>query len=292
MTTIPQAVTVEVLKGGVGKSTISVNLADRLAQRGNDVLFVDLDPNGHASMGLGFKEVYHNGQDIGDLLLDDDDESDDVAPSDVIHDTGFGFDAVPSSDSLEDVDDGLRNATMGDVRLKQKLVDPLLGDEYDYIVVDAPAYRSKLTDNALIATENILIPLEPGNEALAGFERTMERQIKPLRDYIDLGIMAIVPNKLSQRIDHNNNDRQLIENLNQGTNLSKYVPEFARISEEEFAAIDAGKVDTLPKPGLRECEAFTYAFGENQPLGHYDPDSDQLQYLDELAAIVEQGGVA
>jgi len=283
----PRAVSVSILKGGVGKSTIAVNLTDRLAARGNDVLFVDLDPNGHASMGLGFKDAYHDDQDIGGLLFDDGD----AAPEDVIYGTDYGFDVLPSSNNLEDVEDGLRNATMGDVRVRNNVIDPLLGDAYDYIVTDSPAYRGKLTDNALIATENIIIPLVPGNEALAGFQRTMERQIKPLREYIDLDILSIVPNRLSQRIDQQNNDRVLVEKLNQMDTLSKYVPEFARLSDDEFDRIDRGDVSPLPKPGLRDRGAFTDAFGESKPLGHYDPENDQLEHLETLARIVENGGV-
>jgi len=283
-----RAVSVAILKGGVGKSTIAVNITERLAARGHDALFIDLDPNGHASMGLGFDEAYRADLDIGDVLL----EEGDADPGEVIHETEYGFDVLPSSNNLEVVEDGLRNATMGDVRLRRFLVEPLLEDgTYDYIVTDSPAYRGKLADNALIASGNMMLPLVPGNEALAGFERTMERQISPLRNHIDLDILAIVPNRLSERIDQQNNDRRLVENLNTKEHLEQYTPNFARITDEEFERIDSGDLRPLPKPGLRDRRAFTYAFGESQPLAHYAPDNDQLPHLDELAEIVEQGGV-
>lgn len=282
--TNPRAVSVSILKGGVGKSTIAVNLTDRLAARGNDVLFIDLDPNGHASMGLGFKEVYRDGdEDIGDVLLDDGD----AAPADVIHSTEFGFDVVPSSKGLEKVEDRLRNSMFSDVRLRRDMVEPLLDEGiYDYVVTDSPAYRGKLADNALVATQNILIPLTPGNESLAGFERTLERQIKPIRKQIGLDILSVVPNRISNRIDQRNSDRILIEDLNE--NFGEFVPKFARIDPETFDRIDDGELDELPKPGIRDRRAFTKAFGENMPLAHYDPNNDQVAHLDTLAATVEE----
>ena len=132
MTNEPRAVSVSILKGGVGKSTIAINLSDRLAAKDNDVLFIDLDPNGHASVGLGFKDVYQDGDDIGDVILDDGNAS----PQDVIHKSGFGFDILPSTSRLETVENLLRSASFPDVRVRQQVVDPLLGDEYDYIVTD------------------------------------------------------------------------------------------------------------------------------------------------------------
>ena len=68
----PRAVSVCMLKGGVGKSTIAVNLSRQLASEEHDVLLIDLDPNGHASVGLGFDEEYHNTDEtIGDVFFDD-----------------------------------------------------------------------------------------------------------------------------------------------------------------------------------------------------------------------------
>lgn len=280
----PRAVSVSILKGGVGKSTIAVNLADRIAARDNDVLFIDLDPNGHASMGLGFEDVYQRGTpNVGDVVLDDGDAD----PEDVIHSTEFGFDVLPSSHELERVEDRLRNAMFSDVRLRRDLVEPLLSaDEYDFVVTDSPAYRGKLADNALVATQNLLIPLTPGNESLAGFERTFERQIEPIREQIGLDILAVVPNRLSSRIDQQNGDRALIEDLNR--NFGEYVPDFARIDPAEFDRIDAGETDGLPKPGIRDRGAFTKAFGEGCPLAHYDPSNDQIEHFDTLATMVEE----
>lgn len=281
----PRAVSVSILKGGVGKSTISVNLADRLAARGHDVLFIDLDPNGHASYGLGFESAYKGDLSIGDILLNG---NEGVTFGDVIYPTDFGFDVLPSSGSLEMVESKLKNVSFGDVRLRQRLVDPLLGEEYEYIVIDSPAYRGKLSDNGLVATQNMILPLTPERESLAGFKRTMERQIKPIREQIGLNILAITPNRLGSRIDQQTMDRKLVEDLNR--NFPEHVPEYARISPEEFERIDDGEMVPLPKPGIRNRAAVSEAFSDGKPLGQYQPNNDQVECFDELARIVEVGG--
>ena len=280
----PRAVSVCMLKGGVGKSTIAVNLARQLASHGHAALLVDLDPNGHASVGLGFDDHYHDTDEgIGEVFFGDAD------PESVVYDTDFGFDLLPSSEDLEQVE---REIVVGDVfqpsaLLKREVVDPLLGERYDYVVTDSPAYRSRLTDNALVATGNLILPLAPGNEAISGLERTIERQIAPLRQHMDVDVLALVPNMLSGRIDQRTQDRQLLERLNSHESLQDRIPNFARITDWE--AVDAG--ETAPRPGIRDRTSITKAYGERQPLLDYDPDCDQLACFDELARITEAGGV-
>lgn len=280
----PRAVSISMLKGGVGKSTIAVNLARQLAAHDHTVLLIDLDPNGHASVGLGFSEQYHDtNEDIGDVFFDEAD------PESVIYDTGYEFDILPSSEELEQVE---REIVIGDVfqpsaLLKREVITPLLGEEYDYIVTDSPAYRSRLTDNALVATTNLMLPLAPGNEAMSGLERTIERQLAPLRKHLDVDVLALVPNMLSSRIDQQTQDRRLLERLNSHDNLQGRIPNFARITD--WDAVDAGENELVP--GIRDRTSITKAYGEQKPLLDYDPDCDQLACFEELAHIVEAGRV-
>ena len=284
-----RAVSVNILKGGVGKSAISMNLADRIAARGHDVLYMDLDPNGHITYGLGFDEVYQDREhDLSEVILDNPTKE----PDDVIYGTDWGFDFVPASIRLEELDTGLKSASHSSQRLHSQFLKPLMADDrYDYCVMDGGGERSKVADNAFFAAKQSLIPVEPGAESLSGFKRTWQRIVKPLREYQPFEILAIVPNKLGRRIDHRNADRELIEYLNTSEQFADKVPDFARITPEEFDRIDAGDLRPLPKPGIRQDTAFSKAYEEGMPLAHYDPDSRTVDHLDELAEIVENGGI-
>lgn len=284
-----RAVSVNILKGGVGKSAISMNLADRLAARGHNVLYMDLDPNGHVTYGLGFDEVYQDrDHDLGDVILDNPSKD----PADVIYDTDWGFDFVPASVRLEELDTGLKSTSYSSQRLHSKFLKPLMGDnQYDYCVMDGGGERSKIADNAFYAAKQTIIPIEPGAECLSGFKRTWQRIIQPLREYQPFEILAIVPNKLSQRIDHQNSDRELIEYLNTSTQFAENVPNFARVTPEELERVDAGEVRPLPKPGIRKDSDFSKAYQEGMPVAHYNEESSTIEHLDELAAVVENGGV-
>lgn len=290
--TEPRAVSVVILKGGVGKSTTATNTARQLAEH-ERVLLADLDPNGHATNGLGFGREYRNDIDLGDVILD----GGDATLGDLIIETEYGFDLLPSSDTLEDVEKDLAGAMQGSARVKTKVVDPLLGDRYDYVVFDCPAYPGMLNNNALVATGNVIIPIEPGSSAIGGYQRTMERLINPAREFIDVDVLAVVPNKISDRIDQQTEARELLENLNtatadvnEGVPLKAVIPNFARITAEEFEKIDAGEM-TPPKPGIRHRTALSRSLKHNKPLQDYDPNNDQIPYYEELAEIIANGGV-
>lgn len=284
-----RAVSINILKGGVGKSAISMNLADRLAARGHNVLYMDLDPNGHVTYGLGYDEVYQDReQDLSDIILDNPSKE----PEDVIYETDWGFDFVPSSVQLENLNTGLQSASHSSQRLHNQFLKPLMEtDRYDYCVMDGGGERSKIADNAFFAAKQSIIPIEPGAECLSGFKRTWERVVKPLRQYQPFDILAIVPNKLRQRIDHHNEDRELIEYLNTSEKFADKIPKFARITPNELEQIDNGELRPLPKPGIRQDKDFSKAYKEGMPVAHYNPESRTIEHLDELATIVENGGV-
>lgn len=118
-------------------------------------------------------------------------------------------------------------------------------------------------------------------------------------DELHFKILTIIPNMISEYIKHDKADRRLLESLNRSDTFSRYLPSFARISPEEWDAIDAGEID-VPKPGLRKNSNLENALEEqNTPFSRYiesqqsmsTNDELTLEHLDELARIVEREGV-
>ena len=94
---------VSLLKGGVGKSTIALNIADRLASRGHDTVLLDLDKDGHMTTQLGYDDAYDRDANLGDALIDGED------PEDLLIKTDFGVHLLPSSNELENVETRLKD---------------------------------------------------------------------------------------------------------------------------------------------------------------------------------------
>lgn len=267
-----RAVSVSLQKGGVGKTTVAINLADALATRGNDVLLVDLDQQGNATEGVGLKDAYETDDaNVTDVLTDND-------PVDVreIIRTREGFDVVPAHVDLDETAEKIRNSTFGMLWVRRRIVEPLLDEEYDYIVIDSPPSLGPLSDAALIGAGHVIVPLLMSEPSVSGFERMWEQQIVPIRNEVDLELLAIVPNDLSG----NNEERRIITNLEESP-FEEYLPEFGR----------SGEFDSSPGPGIRHRIAFSRAWRDGRTLREYDPDNDMLDRLDELARIVENGEI-
>ena len=160
-TSDPRIIAVVNQKGGVGKTTTTINLAAALAEDGYNALIVDLDPQGNASTGLGV-EVAQRAASTYDLLLDD-------APlKDVVHVTDVdGLWIIPATTDLSSADIEMLSNEKRSFLLFDALRQPAI-DQYafDYIFIDCPPSLSLLTVNAMVAAHSVLVPLQVNSSRL------------------------------------------------------------------------------------------------------------------------------
>jgi chromosome partitioning protein len=159
-------------KGGVGKTTTTINLAASLAACGRKVLMLDLDPQGNATMGSGV-DKYGLEESSYDVLLGSTQMADAIVRSEKA-----GFDVLPSNGDLTAAEVGLRDIPMKEKRLNLVLAPARA--KYDYIFIDCPPSLNMLTVNALVASDGVLIPLQCEYYALEGLTSLLDtiRQIK------------------------------------------------------------------------------------------------------------------
>ncbi len=144
-------------KGGVGKTTSSVNLSAALCLMGKKVLLVDCDPQGNASSGMGVSKTTR--PNTYDMLIGG------KTASECVSETEYG-DVIPASKELAAASVELINADRREYVLKDKI--SALYSEYDYIFIDCPPSLELLTVNALVAADSVLIPMQCEYYALEG----------------------------------------------------------------------------------------------------------------------------
>jgi chromosome partitioning protein len=191
-------------KGGVGKTTTSVNLSSALAHRGNRVLLVDLDPQGNASSGLGLKKHEYQDANIYHVLIGESDIKS------VIRTTSHPkLMIAPANPDLVGAEIELVDASRREYRLKDALVD--VSSSFDYILIDCPPSLGLLTLNALAAANSFMVPLQCEYYALEGLSQLLntaglvKKSVNP-----DLRIEGIVLTMFDTR---NNLSHQVVSEI-------------------------------------------------------------------------------
>ena len=242
-------------KGGVGKTTTTVNLGAAFAEAGYNVLIIDLDPQGNASTGLGIGMAQRS-MTTYDLLLDD-------APLDeVIQSTQVDrLMIAPATTDLSSADIELVSNEKRSFLLRDALRQPAIDTyAFDYILIDCPPSLSLLTVNGMVAADSVLIPLQSEFFALEGLSQLI-LTIREVRQTANpaLRIEGVVLTMYDKR-----------------NNLSLQV--------ESDARDNLGKLvfSTVIPRNVRISEAPSYA----QPVLDYDSDSKGALAYRELALEV------
>ncbi|OWA35749.1 sporulation initiation inhibitor Soj [Saccharibacillus sp. O16] len=152
-------------KGGVGKTTTSVNLSAGLAKLGKRVLLIDIDPQGNTTSGVGINkaDVEHC---IYDVLINE------VHPQQVIVPTHIeGLDVIPATIQLAGAEIELVPVVSREMRLKKNI--HLVKNNYDYILIDCPPSLGILTINSLTAADSVIIPIQCEYYALEGLSQLL-----------------------------------------------------------------------------------------------------------------------
>lgn len=250
---LPRVIALANQKGGVGKTTTTVNLGAALAEMGLRTLIIDLDPQGNASTGLGIENrglehsMYH-------VLMHEEPLENVVEPTDVRN-----LFVAPASLDLAGAEIELVPAFSREQRLKRAI--EAVRDDYDYVLIDCPPSLGLLTVNGLAAASEVLVPIQCEYYALEGLSQLL-RTVDMVRTHLNpgLAVSAILLTMYDGR-----------------TRLA------SQVADEVRTHFGAQVLQTVIPRSVRVSEAPSYS----QTVITYDPTSSgALAYREAAAQVV------
>ncbi len=214
-------------KGGVGKTTTSINLSAALAERGKKVLVIDTDPQGNTTSGFGLdKNELENS--IYELMIGEC-SIDEAIQKDVVEDLD-GVDIIPSNVNLAAVEIELIDADQKEFILREAISK--VKDNYDFIVIDCPPSLSMLTVNAMTTANTVLVPIQCEYYALEGLSQLVHT-VNLVRDRLnpELEMEGVVFTMFDSRT---NLSLQVVENVKEHIQENVYktiIPRNIRLAE-------------------------------------------------------------
>lgn len=244
----PIVIAVTNQKGGVGKTTTSVNVAYCLSRAGKTVLLIDFDPQGNATSGLGVDKQALQGT-VMDVIL-----SGKPLDSVTLKTEYKNLFLVPATPQLANAEVELAKAERRFVRLKQAISGQ---EKYDYIIIDSPPSLSLLTVNGLIAANYILLPVQAEFYALEGLGQlleTMQLVRKGLNPTLEL--IGVLVTMMDSRTTLSNQVYTEIKKHFPGKVFETTIPRNVRIAEAPSHGAPVGAYDKWSK-GARAYKALT-----------------------------------
>ncbi|KAB8136851.1 ParA family protein [Gracilibacillus oryzae] len=243
-------------KGGVGKTTSSVNLSACMAHLDRKILLVDIDPQGNSTSGLGVNKADVDSC-VYNILVDDIEIADVVVQSKIAN-----LDVIPATIQLAGAEIELVSTISREIRLK-KAIDSVK-DHYDFVIIDCPPSLGLLTINALTAADSVLIPVQCEYYALEGLSQLLNT-IRLVQKHLnqDLAIEGVLLTMLDAR-----------------TNLG------LQVIEEVKKYFQSKVYQSIIPRNIRLGEAPSHG----QPIITYDPKSKGAEvYLDLAKEVIANG---
>lgn len=258
-------------KGGCGKTTVAMNLAAALARHERQVLVIDMDPQAHASIGLGMRDP-----DVElttyELLMDPA-----VRIEDAQQRIGENLFIVVSSTVLSGVEQELSEKMGREERLSNKLAQ--LGDDaYDYCLIDCPPSVGLLTFNALIAAQEVIIPIDASYFALHGLSKLRET-IEVIEEETQQRIKVhVVGNNLDTRTHFSNELLKEIEEFHSALLADSFISNTVRIKEAAARGVSVIDLDRSCKAS-RQFLALANEIADKEPKIHTENIQDWMEKL-------------
>jgi chromosome partitioning protein len=239
-------------KGGCGKTTVSINLASALAEAGQRVLLVDMDPQSHCAVGLAVPEEQIE-QSIYDVLISRS-RNEPIKLTEILWQISDRLELAPASIDLSAFEQQMAGITERESCLKEALNE--MKESYDYTIIDCPPAVGLLTFNALRAATEVIVPVETGYFALHGLSKQLET-------------LSILSRRCSQQV----NVRVLASMYDIRTKMAR------EILADLRSRFGEKMLDTIVSFNTKIKEASSFG----QPISEYDPASKGRKDFSALA---------